>query len=114
MSAKKYLGVEGVSALTHTHTRARTHIHTHSRLYNLPEVMSAKKYLGVEGVSARFGTDPFFWNWVMWLMARLLPRSMLNDREFVRWFAALSDPFVRIVDAKVGEAVVLLSAFAPK
>lgn len=30
--------------------------------------MSARKYLGVEGVSARFGTDPFFWNWAMWLM----------------------------------------------
>jgi len=74
-------------------------------LYNLPEVMSAKKYLGVEGVSARFGTDPFYWNWVMWLMARLLPRSLLNDRDFVRRFANLSDPFVRAVDAVVGEAV---------
>eukprot|EP00983_Pelagomonas_calceolata_P110254 1159650-Pelagomonas_calceolata.AAC.5 len=68
--------------------------------------MSAKKYLGVEGVSARFGTDPFYWNWVMWLMARLLPRSLLNDRDFVRRFANLSDPFVRAVDAVVGEAVV--------
>lgn len=78
----------------------------HHRLYNLPEVISAKKYMGVEGVSARFGTDPFYWNWVMWLMARVFPRSKLNDREFVRWFAALSDPFVRAVDAVVGEAVV--------
>jgi len=91
---------------THAHTtRAHTQ-HTYHRLYNLPEVMSAKKYLGVEGVSARFGTDPFFWNWAMWLMARLLPRSKLNDRDFVRWFANLSDPFVRAVDAAVGEAVV--------
>lgn len=38
--------------------------------------------------------------------ARLLPRSKLNDREFVRGFAALSDPFVRAVDAWAGEAVV--------
>lgn len=89
----------------------QTHTHV-CRLYNLPEVMSAKKYLGVEGVSARFGTDPFFWNWAMWAMARLLPRSKLNDREFVAWFAGLSDPFVRIVDKQVGEAVVSAVVFA--
>ena len=28
----------------------------------------------VAGSSARFGTDPFFWNWAMWLVARLVPR----------------------------------------
>lgn len=75
-------------------------------LYNLPETVSAYKYLGVPSVSARFGTDPFFWNWAMWLTARLLPRSLLNDREFVKKFAALSDPFVRAVDKWAGEAVV--------
>jgi len=76
-------------------------------LYNLPETESAKKYLRVPGVSARFGTDPFFWNWAMWLTARLVPRAMLNDRKFVREFAKLSDPFVRAVDKWAGEAVAM-------
>ncbi len=43
-------------------------------VYNLPEVSSAWKYLNVKGASARFGTDPFFYNWAMWLVARLVPR----------------------------------------
>lgn len=75
-------------------------------LYNLPETISAYKYLNVPSVSARFGTDPFFWNWAMWLTARLVPRNLLNDRDFVKRFAALSDPLVRSVDKLVGETVV--------
>jgi hypothetical protein len=75
-------------------------------LYNLPETESAYKHLGVPGVSARFGTDPFIWNWAMWLTARLVPRQALNNREWVRSFAQLSEPFVRAVDKWVGEAVV--------
>ena len=47
-------------------------------LYNLPEVASAYKYLRVPGVSARFGTDPFIWNWAMWLVARLCPPGFLK------------------------------------
>lgn len=75
-------------------------------LYNLPEVVSGHKYMRVPDVSARFGTDPFIWNWAMWLTARLVPRSLLNDRNFVKGFAKLSDPFVRNVDKIIGEAVV--------
>jgi hypothetical protein len=52
-------------------------------LYNLPEVSSAVRCLGVPGVSARFGTDPFIWNWAMWLIARAVPRSFLQDRSQV-------------------------------
>ncbi|WIA20028.1 hypothetical protein OEZ86_013684 [Tetradesmus obliquus] len=74
-------------------------------LYNLPEVMSAFKYIKVPGVSARFGTDPFIWNWAMWLVARLCPPQFLQDRSQVRWLARLSDPWVRIVDKIIGEAV---------
>lgn len=74
-------------------------------LYNLPEVMSAHKYLRVPGVSARFGTDPFIWNWAMWAVARLCPPQFLQDRSQVRWLARLSDPWVRAVDKIVGEAV---------
>lgn len=75
-------------------------------LYNLPEVVSAYKYMRVPSVSARFGTDPFFWNWAMWLTARLVPRDLLNNRDFVKSFAALSEPWVRAVDTWAGEAVV--------
>lgn len=35
------------------------------------------------GVSARFGTDPFIWNWAMWLVARVCPRQFLQDRSQV-------------------------------
>ncbi|KAG2486380.1 hypothetical protein HYH03_014960 [Edaphochlamys debaryana] len=76
-------------------------------LYNLPEVVSAKKYMRVPDVSARFGTDPFIWNWAMWLTARLVPRHLLNDRAFVKGFAALSDPWVRAVDKWIGETVAM-------
>ncbi|EFJ44432.1 hypothetical protein VOLCADRAFT_95342 [Volvox carteri f. nagariensis] len=76
-------------------------------LYNLPEVVSGHKYMRVPDVSARFGTDPFIWNWAMWLTARLIPRKLLNDRGFVKRFAALSDPFVRNVDKIIGEAVAM-------
>ncbi|KAL6745899.1 Saccharopine dehydrogenase [Haematococcus lacustris] len=76
-------------------------------LYNLPECESAYKYLGVPGVSARFGTDPFIWNWAMWLMARAMPRKLLNDRTFVKSFASLSEPAVRLVDKWAGEAVAM-------
>ena len=79
-------------------------------LYNLPEVASARKYLGVQGCSARFGTDPAPWNWAMWLMARLVPRQLLADREFVGRLVALSDPLVRGLDGLVGETVVSSSA----
>lgn len=75
-------------------------------LYNLPEVMSAHKYMNMPGVSARFGTDPFIWNWAMWLVARLCPPGFLKDRSQVRWLARLSDPWVRLVDKIIGEAVV--------
>jgi hypothetical protein len=74
-------------------------------LYNLPEVMSAHKYMSMPGVSARFGTDPFIWNWAMWLVARLCPPGFLKDRSQVRWLARLSDPWVRLVDKIIGEAV---------
>jgi hypothetical protein len=53
-------------------------------LYNLPEVMSAFKYIKVPGVSARFGTDPFIWNWAMWIVARVCPPQFLQDRSQVR------------------------------
>ncbi|KAI8469515.1 MAG: saccharopine dehydrogenase-like protein [Monoraphidium minutum] len=76
-------------------------------LYNLPEVQSAYRYMKVPGVSARFGTDPFIWNWAMWLVARLVPRRFLQNRSQVRWLRQLSDPWVRAVDKIAGEAVAM-------
>eukprot|EP00873_Tetraselmis_striata_P024375 jgi/Tetstr1/444639/TSEL_032487.t1 len=73
-------------------------------LYNLPEIASTHKYLGVPSVSARFGTSEL-WNWAMVAVARLAPKSMLENREAVSKFAALSDPLVRAVDKIVGEKV---------
>lgn len=45
---------------------------------NLPEVKSGHEVHGVPTVSARFGTDPFFWNWGMIAMRNLLPRVGLS------------------------------------
>lgn len=59
-------------------------------------------------MSARFGTDPFIWNWLMWLIARLVPRNLLKERNgFVKQLAQLSDPFVRAVDKLVGDSVAM-------
>lgn len=75
-------------------------------VYNLPEVQSAYKIFGVKSASARFGTDPFFWNWAMWLVARLVPRGLLANRGFVQGLARLAEPMVRATDAVTGEKVV--------
>jgi hypothetical protein len=74
-------------------------------LYNLPEVYSARRVFNVPGVSARFGTDPPIWNWAMWSVARLCPKQFLQDRSQVAWLAALSEPWVRLVDKIAGEKV---------
>ncbi|CAK0739628.1 hypothetical protein CVIRNUC_001182 [Coccomyxa viridis] len=74
-------------------------------LYNLPEVESTFETMRVPTVSARFSTAPFFWNWAMIAVARLAPRGFLEDRAKSKWLAKLSDPWVRLVDPLVGEAV---------
>ncbi|XP_055834438.1 uncharacterized protein LOC129902990 isoform X2 [Solanum dulcamara] len=74
-------------------------------LLNLPEVKSVHEVLGVPTVSARFGTDPFFWNWGMIAMRNLLPKEFLRDRSKVQQLVQLFDPVVRAVDGTAGEAV---------
>jgi hypothetical protein len=74
-------------------------------LYHLPEVESTFMNLKVPTVSARFGTDPNFWNWAMVATARLLPKSMLQDRAKIRAFANWTGPFIRFVDPIIGEKV---------
>ncbi|KAG4386647.1 hypothetical protein AAZX31_11G093500 [Glycine max] len=74
-------------------------------LLNLPEVSSAHKILGVPSVSARFGTSPFFWNWGMEAMTKLLPSEFLRDRNKVQSLVQLFDPAVRAMDGISGERV---------
>lgn len=50
----------------------------------------------VPGVSARFGTDPFIWNWAMWLVARLCPKQFLQDRSQVRLGSQLLRSFLAV------------------
>ncbi|XP_021279391.1 uncharacterized protein LOC110413016 [Herrania umbratica] len=74
-------------------------------LLNLPEVRSAHEVLEVPTVSARFGTAPFFWNWGMEAMTKLLPAEFLRDRSKVQQLVQLFDPLVRAVDGIAGERV---------
>ncbi|PSC75317.1 saccharopine dehydrogenase [Micractinium conductrix] len=77
-------------------------------LYNLPEVTSGHQIFGVPSISARFGTSPEPWNWGMVAMARLAPKSMLQDREGAAALARTLDPLIRSVDGMVGEKVAML------
>ncbi|RID56894.1 hypothetical protein BRARA_F00310 [Brassica rapa] len=74
-------------------------------LLNLPEVRSTHEVLGVPTVSARFGTSPFFWNWGMEIMTKLLPAEVLRDRTKVQQMVDLFDPVVRATDSFSGERV---------
>jgi len=73
-------------------------------ILNLPEVLSAHAVLGVPNVSAFFGTAPDFWNLLLLAMVKLVPASLLGDRDFATKFAAISLPINRAVDAVVGSA----------
>ena len=72
-------------------------------LYNLPEVATTHAVLGAPNVSARFGTSPGVWNGAMALMARLLPRDTLQNRDAALAMARAVEPLVRLVDGAVGE-----------
>lgn len=77
-------------------------------LYSLPEVASGYSVFGVPSISARFGTEPDFWNWAMWLLARVVPNDALANRKTIDVLAKLTDPLVRAVDVVVGEKVAML------
>ncbi|KAI3450018.1 hypothetical protein Pfo_006683 [Paulownia fortunei] len=72
-------------------------------LLNLAEVESTHEVLRVPSVSARFGTAPFFWNWTISAIIRLLPAEFLRDKNIVQWLVPLSYPLIRIIDAISGE-----------
>lgn len=73
-------------------------------ILNLPEVLSAHAVLGVPNVSAFFGTAPDFWNVLLLALVKIVPASLLGDRQFATKFAAISLPINRLVDAVVGSA----------
>mmetsp|Transcript_20864 Transcript_20864/g.47035 ORF Transcript_20864/g.47035 Transcript_20864/m.47035 type:complete len:342 (+) Transcript_20864:1-1026(+) len=73
-------------------------------LLNLPEVVTAHQVLGVPDVDATFGTAPEFWNVLLEAIVKVVPRSLLGDREFAANFAKVSLPINRVVDAVVGSA----------
>lgn len=63
--------------------------------------------LQVPSVSARFGTSPDIFNGMMWLIARLLPKSTLQDPSFAANLGKFSTPFIKAADLIVGEAVAI-------
>ncbi|VAI15707.1 unnamed protein product [Triticum turgidum subsp. durum] len=76
-------------------------------LMNLPEVKSTHKNLGLPTVRARFGSDPFIWNWGMETFANFLPFDLLRDKNVTLKFAECVDPFIRVIDGIVGERVAI-------
>ncbi|XP_024528585.1 uncharacterized protein LOC9641433 [Selaginella moellendorffii] len=71
-------------------------------LINLPEVVTAFENLKVPTITARFGTAPFFWNWIMGAIAG---RDFLKDDSKVQSLAKISAFAVRIIDRLVGAKV---------
>ncbi|EFJ32029.1 hypothetical protein SELMODRAFT_86863 [Selaginella moellendorffii] len=71
-------------------------------LINLPEVTTAHEILNIPNVTAKFGTAPFFWNW---LLSQIAGMEFLEDYSKVESFARLSDPAVRAIDVLVGGKV---------
>ncbi|KAL5982573.1 hypothetical protein ACLOJK_016647 [Asimina triloba] len=74
-------------------------------LLHLPEVKSAHEVLSVPTVSARFGTSPFFWNWGMEAIVKLVPAEFLREKSKVKQLVQIFDPIVRAFDWIAGERV---------
>ncbi|KAF3327161.1 Saccharopine dehydrogenase NADP binding domain-containing protein [Carex littledalei] len=74
-------------------------------LLNLPEVRSAHEILKVPTVSARFGSEPFFWNWGMQAFARILRKETVRDKDEILRFVQLIDPLIRVVDNISGQSL---------
>jgi saccharopine dehydrogenase-like NADP-dependent oxidoreductase len=73
---------------------------------------------GVKSVETYFGTAPPFWNSLFVAMTRIIPQSILQNRELMDVFAAASLPMVRLVDSLVGSTngdrtTVCFLCFAP-
>jgi len=77
-------------------------------LYPLPEVETGRRTFKVPSISARFGTAPEYWNWGMVAAARLIPKSILSNRDAVKGIGQMLGPLVKAVDGSVGEKVAML------
>ena len=71
-------------------------------LIDLPEVEAAAVDLRVPSVSARFATAPGAFNLGTVLLARLLPKKILADRDFAARAAGVLAPLVAAADAAMG------------
>ena len=70
-------------------------------LLDNPDVPSTAEVLGIANCSSSFGTAPGVWNSLFTVM-KLLPGSLLNNRDLMQGFAHISMPIIRVVDAFVG------------
>jgi len=76
-------------------------------LLSLPEIMTSHQVFAAPSVSAYFGTSPGVWNTMMQLMAKYLPKPLLQSRDFANGLAGLIMPLVRAVDKLVGETTAM-------
>jgi saccharopine dehydrogenase-like NADP-dependent oxidoreductase len=71
-------------------------------LLDNPDVPTTALSLGgIPNVSSRFGTDPLPWNYLFGAM-KIIPRSILYNRDIMQNFALFSEPIIRFVDKIVG------------
>lgn len=57
---------------------------------------------GIPNVETFFGTAPVLWNRLFVLMAKLIPKRVLQNRDQMNLLARVSLPMVRLVDTLVG------------
>ena len=71
---------------------------------NLIECESCHVSSKIKNVETYFGTAPYFWNTLFFLMANIIPQSILKNRQLMSIFAGISLPMVRLVDSLVGSS----------
>eukprot|EP00186_Timspurckia_oligopyrenoides_P000858 CAMPEP_0182445920 /NCGR_PEP_ID=MMETSP1172-20130603/3869_1 /TAXON_ID=708627 /ORGANISM="Timspurckia oligopyrenoides, Strain CCMP3278" /LENGTH=464 /DNA_ID=CAMNT_0024641757 /DNA_START=162 /DNA_END=1557 /DNA_ORIENTATION=+ len=73
---------------------------------NLPEVYSLYEYYKKENVLsnviARFATAPEYWNWLIRLTPKIIPRKILQNQKIAKQMSKVSLPFVRYIDSLCG------------
>ena len=72
-------------------------------LLDNPDVPTSAEALGVDSCSSSFGTYPTVWNGLFGAM-KVLPRSLLYNKDAMQGLAIFSMPIIRAVDALVGSA----------
>ena len=67
-------------------------------LLDNPDVPTSAEALGVDSCSSSFGTYPTVWNGLFGAM-KVLPRSLLYNKDAMQGLALFSMPIIRAVDA---------------